>query len=230
MKAVLTQWLPLKTHFGIISQSKEACYTSRTLSDMFKDDVNLLYLLFLKPILYEVTQVNLVFQGINVDLSKAYADMKMLLISLVKRILKSHHLNKIIHNSTDGKMISILDIQRLKNALQFPDSHLVVNDVDFGVLFKEQSAKSLKNKSISREQLDIVMQRSLQFIFQLCREMIERFPHNVEIMEKLRHLSPSECFSGTHRPTFSELPLEMAGVIIILFIFNIKLLYYLIFF
>lgn len=100
VKAVLTQWLPLKTH----------CYTSRTLSDMFKDDVNLLYLLFLKPILYEVAQVNLVFQGTNVDLSKAYADMKMLLISLVKRILKSHHLNKIIHNSTDGKMISILDI------------------------------------------------------------------------------------------------------------------------
>lgn len=42
---------------------------------MFTDDTNLLYLLFLKPILHEVTQVNLVFQGTNVDLSKAYSDM-----------------------------------------------------------------------------------------------------------------------------------------------------------
>lgn len=74
VKSTLAQWLPLKTHFGIISQSRDACYTSQTLYEMFKNYVNLLYLLFLKPILHEVIQVNLVFQGTNVDLSKAYSD------------------------------------------------------------------------------------------------------------------------------------------------------------
>lgn len=47
-----------------MSQCREqACYTSRTLSDMFKDESNLLYLMFLKPILHEVTQANVIFQG-----------------------------------------------------------------------------------------------------------------------------------------------------------------------
>lgn len=135
VKATLSQWLPLKTHFGIISRSKDACYTSRTLFDMFKDDNHLLYLLFLKPILYEVIQVNLTFQGTNVDLSKEYADMKMLLISLVKRIIKPHHIARIIHNSNDGKMISILDIQSVKNALRFLDAHLPMTSIDFGTKF-----------------------------------------------------------------------------------------------
>ncbi|XP_015371823.1 PREDICTED: zinc finger protein 862-like [Diuraphis noxia] len=65
IKSVLDQWLLLKTHFNLISKSKEGCYTSRTLSDMINDDTHLLYLLFLKPVLYEVTQVNIVFQGTN---------------------------------------------------------------------------------------------------------------------------------------------------------------------
>ncbi|KAF0729628.1 Uncharacterized protein FWK35_00023426, partial [Aphis craccivora] len=56
VKAVLTQWLPLKTHFGIVSQSKEGCHSSRTLSDMFNDETHLLYLLFLIPVLHAVTQ------------------------------------------------------------------------------------------------------------------------------------------------------------------------------
>lgn len=61
IKNILEQYLALKTHFGIIAHSKEGCYTSRTLNDVLKDDTHLLYLMFLKPILYEVTQVNLIF-------------------------------------------------------------------------------------------------------------------------------------------------------------------------
>lgn len=52
IKSVFDQWLPLKKHFNIISKSKDRCYTSRTLSDIINDDTHLLYLLFLKPVLY----------------------------------------------------------------------------------------------------------------------------------------------------------------------------------
>lgn len=56
------------------------------------------------------------------------------------------------------------------------------------------------------------MQRSAQFIFRLCREIIELLSHNVIIMEKLKSLSPLECFNCTFRPAFSDLPLELAGI------------------
>lgn len=70
IKAVLGQWLPLKTHFNIISQSRDqACYTPRTLNAMFKDESNLLYLMFLKPVLHEVTQVYIIFQGRYLQMS-----------------------------------------------------------------------------------------------------------------------------------------------------------------
>lgn len=88
--------MALKAHFNIIAQSKESCYKSRTLNDMLKDDTNLLYLMFLKSILFEVSQGNIVFQSTNVDISKAYSYLKRLLISIINGILKSNHTTNII--------------------------------------------------------------------------------------------------------------------------------------
>lgn len=50
IKVILDQWLELKTCFQLASQ-KEKCYSARTLNEMYKDDTNLLYFNFLKPIL-----------------------------------------------------------------------------------------------------------------------------------------------------------------------------------
>jgi len=114
---ILEQFLALKTHFNIIAQSKESCYMSRTLNDMLKDDTHLLYLMFLKPILFEVTKVNIVFQSTSVDIYKAYSDLKRLLIS-INRILKPNHISNIIPKNADRRMPYIIDTEILKNALR----------------------------------------------------------------------------------------------------------------
>ncbi|EEC04835.1 hypothetical protein IscW_ISCW024214, partial [Ixodes scapularis] len=46
------QWLELKTHFEI-ARSSERCYNAEMLHAMYVDDINLAYLLFLKPLLTE---------------------------------------------------------------------------------------------------------------------------------------------------------------------------------
>lgn len=211
IKSILEQFLALKTHFNIIAQSKEGCYTSRTLNDMLKDDTNLLYLMFLKPILFEVTQVNIVFQSTNVDISKAYSDLKRLLISIINRILKPNHITNIIPKNADGKMLNVIDVKLLKNALRFPDSHLPLNCIDFGYQFEEQSKLSIATGKLTKVQLELVQQRSSNFLFRLCHEMCNRLPDNLQIIEKIKYLSPAECFNQFSRPKFSELPIELAG-------------------
>jgi len=148
--------MALKTHFNIIAQSKEGCYTSRTLNDMLKDDTNLLYLMFLKPILFEVTQVNIVFQSTNVDILKAYSDLKRLLISIINRILKPNHITNIILKNADGRMFNVIDVKLLKNALRFPGSHLPLNCIDFGYKFEEQSKLSIATGKLTKVQLELV--------------------------------------------------------------------------
>ncbi|CAI6351532.1 unnamed protein product [Macrosiphum euphorbiae] len=50
---IVEHWLELKTHFSLVVK-KEKCYVARVLNEMLNDDVNYLYLLIIKPILYEV--------------------------------------------------------------------------------------------------------------------------------------------------------------------------------
>lgn len=75
MASILDQWLELKTHFNIMAMQKEnKCYMARVLWDMFKDDSNHLYLLFLRPILKDVIEVNLSFQKENPEVTKLFQD------------------------------------------------------------------------------------------------------------------------------------------------------------
>jgi len=214
IKSVLDQWLPLKMHFNLISKSKEGCYTSRTLSDMINDDTHLLYLLFLKPVLYEVTQVNIVFQGTNVDIYKAYNDLKILLISLLKRILKPYYMKKIFDDISNKNIINVIDIEVLQNSLRLPETHLPCNSVDFGHQFKEQSKISLQKQSIDQLKLNLIMERAARFLLRLCHEIVERLPQNLKVIEKLKYLSPSFCFDFGLQPrvTFKDFFPDLAGI------------------
>lgn len=55
---------------------------------MYNDDTNLLYLLFLSPILKEVTKVNVIFQASDANITKIYSDLRILLVSTARRVFK----------------------------------------------------------------------------------------------------------------------------------------------
>lgn len=87
-----------------------------------------------------------------------------------------------------------------------------------GSLKSNQKLVPTESKNITKEQLDVVMQRSTNFILKLCRELCSRLPSNMAMIEKIEYFHPNYCINLNERPTFGELPLEMAGNFIINFI------------
>lgn len=80
------QYLELKTHFAL-AEKNEKCSKAKILFEMYRNDINYLYLLFLKPILKQVKIVNKVFESNNVDFIKIFNDLSRLIMSLVKKVV-----------------------------------------------------------------------------------------------------------------------------------------------
>lgn len=70
IRTVLDQWLELKTHFEL-AKATALCYTAEVLSDMLNDDISLLLLKFLGPIIDAFDSMNRAFQAKNLDLYSA---------------------------------------------------------------------------------------------------------------------------------------------------------------
>ena len=66
----------------------EKCFAAHILADLYADDCNLLYFLFLNEIISDLTCLNMAFQKTKADITQLYSDMRVLLISLVKRFIK----------------------------------------------------------------------------------------------------------------------------------------------
>lgn len=80
---IVEQWLELKTHFEI-ARSGERRYNAEMLYAMYSDDVNLAYLLFLKPILIQA--VNKSFEAKDADQTRLLQDLERMLVSLMKKV------------------------------------------------------------------------------------------------------------------------------------------------
>jgi len=193
IKVVVDQWLELQTCFKLASISKkEKCHTARTLSEMYNDE-NLLYFVFLKPILREITNVNIQFQANNADHTKTYGELKMLLLSIAKRIIKPIFLRND-------------EFSAVSKALQNPLAFLPLEAIDYGHSFQILAEKN----TIQKNALHQIKERCLHYMTSICHELVKRLPHNISIIEKLKYFSPLLVLSSTP-PKFSDLPLELAG-------------------
>ena len=87
------QYDALKAHFDIV-YTKERCFQAKNSRDMFMDERNYLYLLFLFPILKELRRLSNLFQSNSSDNFRIYSELETTFQSLGVRILKpsiEHH-------------------------------------------------------------------------------------------------------------------------------------------
>lgn len=199
VKIILDQWSELKTCFEMAAV-KEKCTSAKILAEMYKNDSNMLYLIFLKPVLREITTVNLLFQSENADITKAYQDLKTLLMTTAKRIIKPNFLR----DDDCPTALCLEDVDRVAKALKNELAYLPLEAVDFGFAFLTRA----NNSSIDSKALNSVKYHCSKFLVNLCEELVKRLPHNIKIIQKLKHLNPKSVLSASK---FTDLPLELAS-------------------
>jgi len=143
------------------------------------------------------------------QVTKLFTDLRVLLLSLVRRILKPAYITV----NVEENFLSSEDFQLLEAALNNFEAYLPLNSVDYGASF----AIHLGKINISPEILDEVKQRCITYLSVLCKQLIHRLPTNLHHYEAIKFLSPIECLKPIpHRAQFFELPLFLAGELTIL--------------
>lgn len=171
---ILTQWMELKTMFGIAKQN-EKCYMADTLYNMYCDTTNYAYLKFLYPILEEIQKLNKSFESNTADPSKLLSDLTNMVRSIAKRFINPQcRLNPLTSNM---------------------DSY-TMNNVYFGYEF-EQILQSSKYSEDSKQQLK---QRCLKFLQVLLKQLQQRIPKNIDVLEKFNLISIKNALQCIKEP------------------------------
>jgi hypothetical protein len=175
---ILENWLELKTHFDLVRKT-EKDYTARVLCDMLNDNENYLYLMFLKPVLLEINQLNLNFQKTDMDVTKAYDDLEKLFLVLCRKIYKPVFVNAGVQTI----------LREINNELAL----LTIDNVDFGINYYQ----SLTQYKISLEKKTILEHKMYNYLKRLCFELLLRLPMSLNHFKNLTMLTPQVCLPIT---------------------------------
>lgn len=203
VKRILEQWTELKSLFSGMASSGD--FTARQLNLMYQDQRNLLYLTFLKPVLHDVNEINLIFQATHADITKLYSDLRVLIFSLASRFLSQ----RAIKQSEYSGVLRKAEIDMLKEALSKRDSYLPYDRVDMGRNFNLMTASP--HLAIPPDEILAIRERCTKFLIVLVQELLERMPNNISTVEKLRFLTPKAVMASVGRSNFEQLPLELVG-------------------
>lgn len=201
VKSTLQQWIELKTHFiERANDPKENCYMATILRNLYNDDSNLLYLIFLKPVLEQINSVNLLFQSQTAEVTELFGELRILLLSIARKIIKPTYLY--MQNST---VLCMEDLETIQRAVHDKNTWLSLDSVDLGESFQEKAL----NCNISSKQLALVKTHCASFLLVLCRELVKRFPANLNLIEAVKYFSPKLCVNLLIQPKFQHLPLNL---------------------
>lgn len=89
IETILDQWESLRLHFDMarMSERSDIGYKAESLYQMYSDDRNKLYLLFLRHSLKKVIEVNKLFQSESVEPFKLLEDVNELYYSVLQKIV-----------------------------------------------------------------------------------------------------------------------------------------------
>ncbi len=177
------QWLELETHFKIMSTS-EKCYTAQILYEMYNDNKNMVYLLFLHPILVQVQEVNKIFESNTADKTKLFEDL------LIKSI--AHML--VLPTSRMDPLVS--------NIEEFLDPR-----PNLGYRFKKKIAEMRIEKKITQDDENNLRSRSPHFLLCLFKQLKQRLPDNLNVLKNISLFSVENILKHVKEPIIPILEL-----------------------
>ncbi len=187
---ITSQWEVLRSHFNLVRQ-REKNYHVTQLADMYNDDKNYCYLLFLKNVLKSVDKTNKLYES-NKNPFKLLDDLLNLIESLGKSLIQPN-LRHRCNIFTMNDFSSYLD----------PNPH-------FGYSFEEK-LKMVKNqykaKNEEKKAENVVVEiksRCSRFILALVRELKLRIPDNYEILRNISELCVEKSLRQV-KPKITEL-------------------------
>lgn len=171
---ILQQWLELKTHFEI-SRLRDRCYTADLLFSMYNDETNYLYLIFLKPVLQEVQRVNKKFESKSQDPTKLLSDLILLIKSLCSKI------------TIPGFQLDVVN-SKVEDHLH-PHPYLGF-----------ECETKLSSSKLSVSEVKQLRQRCVQFLLELIKQLRQRLPENIKVLQDMSLFSPGECLKPVKPP------------------------------
>ncbi|CAL9682940.1 unnamed protein product [Knipowitschia caucasica] len=187
---VLTQYVALKLHFQLTKDS-ERSYGAELLYQMYQDDINLIYLKFLHPIVSELNRLNKMFQLEKPNPAKMLTELLAFYRSLIERIGKPK-------TFTDWK--DIMDYNLTEGNL------LPIDAVDFGVQFRLALSEVVKKKTLTTAVVEDTKCRCRAYMLELAKEIKKRLPENIKQLGALKLMSPSQVLNPVTKPKLDELP------------------------
>ena len=166
VERILKQYDALTAHFDIVNTNGKD-YDARILFDMFRDEQNRSLLLFLFPMLRDLSRLTKLFQRKQANNLVIYNEIQVFFMDLARKILK----DSTLRNSTVQQLCEI----NLSTTFCF----LSLNDVTFGEVFMQSIRKfdvdtqnNLKNRAQAfMKQLFVQLQARLTGTLQTIRKL-----------------------------------------------------------
>lgn len=193
IERILAQYDVLKKHFASVP---DKAYSVRLLKEMYHDERNRAYLLFLEPLLTDLKRVNKLFQGEDVDPLGVFEELQKLYKRLVARILKPSVLR---HH--DEVSICDIDLMNLESIF------LGLDDVDFGGSFTDH----VSNIRLTTEEQHSLKRRCFAFLKACASDLQKRLPNATSLVRKLRAISPSSVLGANAMNALKTLPKDVFG-------------------
>ncbi|KAH9371237.1 hypothetical protein HPB48_013518 [Haemaphysalis longicornis] len=172
----------------------DKAYSVRLLKEMYNDEKNRAYLLFLEPLLTDLKRVNKMFQGEDVDPLGIFEELQKLYNRLLARILKPSVLRQ-----HDEASLCDLDLVNLESI------YLSVDDADFGSSFNDH----INELHLASEERMLLKQRCFAFLKACASDLQKRLPNTTSLVRKLRAISPSSVLGPNAMKALKTFPKDV---------------------